>query len=182
MTAGVNLDSVQTRLTGNYNLPNVLAAVCVGDFFNVDPRRIKKGIEQYTPSNSRSQLIRSGTNTLVLDAYNANPSSMKLAIENFMHFPAADKVLLLGAMAELGAGSIGEHEQIIHQIGTHDWKEVILVGGDFLRIKHPYRTFVNSEEAGKWLASRSVRHTAFLVKGSRSMQMERAVASLMPSA
>ncbi|HCL84060.1 MAG TPA: UDP-N-acetylmuramoylalanyl-D-glutamate--2,6-diaminopimelate ligase [Chitinophagaceae bacterium] len=182
MTAGVNLDSVQTRLTGNYNLPNVLAAVCVGDFFNVDPRGIKKGIEQYTPSNSRSQLIRSGTNTLVLDAYNANPSSMKLAIENFMHFPAAYKVLLLGAMAELGAGSIGEHEQIIHQIGTYDWKEVILVGGDFLRIKHPYRTFANSEEAGKWLASRSVQHTAILVKGSRSMQMERAVASLMPTA
>jgi UDP-N-acetylmuramoyl-tripeptide--D-alanyl-D-alanine ligase len=178
ITAGENLDSIQTRLTGNYNLPNVLAAVCLGNYFNVDPAAIKKGIENYTPSNSRSQLIKAGTNTIVLDAYNANPSSMKLAIENFIRFPVTDKVLLLGAMAELGASGIEEHENIIHQIGSNKWKEVVLVGGDFQKIKHPYRGFANSKEAGKWLASHSFQDTAFLVKGSRSMRMELAVESL----
>jgi UDP-N-acetylmuramoyl-tripeptide--D-alanyl-D-alanine ligase len=181
ITAGEYLDSIQTQLTGNYNLPNVLAAVCLGNYFNVDPVAVKKGIENYTPSNSRSQLIKAGTNTIVLDAYNANPSSMKLAIENFIQFPAAGKVLLLGAMAELGSSSIAEHEQIIHQIGSNNWKEVVLVGGDFQKIKHPYRGFANSEDAGKWLASHSFQDTAFLVKGSRSMRMERAVESLLQS-
>ena len=86
MTKGVHLDYIQTRLTGNYNLPNVLAAVTVGNYFKVDPKAIKRGLENYTPSNSRSQLIQLGTNTVILDAYNANPSSMKLAIDTFYSF------------------------------------------------------------------------------------------------
>ena len=81
-------------------------------------------------------------------------------------------------MAELGKESIAEHEQILHQIETNKWKDVVLVGGDFLKIKHPYKSFKNSEEAGKWLASRNFNDTVFLVKGSRSMQMERAIESL----
>jgi UDP-N-acetylmuramoyl-tripeptide--D-alanyl-D-alanine ligase len=178
MTAGVHLDSLHTHLTGNYNLPNVLAAICIGNYFNVESPSIKKGIEKYTPSNSRSQLLHSGTHTIILDAYNANPSSMKLAIENFIRFPAKEKVLLLGAMAELGPGSIAEHEEIIHLIGTSVWKEVLLVGGDFLKIKHPYKQFSSAEEAGKWLSSRNFLHAAFLVKGSRSMQMEKAIQHL----
>jgi UDP-N-acetylmuramoyl-tripeptide--D-alanyl-D-alanine ligase len=181
LTGGVHIDQIQTRLTGNYNLPNVLAAVTIGNYFDVNPAEIKKSIENYTPSNSRSQLISAGSNTIVMDAYNANPSSMKLAIENFSRFPAADKILLLGAMAELGTGSIAEHELIIQQIGGSEWKEVVLVGGDFLRIRHPYHSFPNSVEAGKWLASRHFHDTAFLVKGSRSMQMEKAIVSLKPN-
>jgi UDP-N-acetylmuramoyl-tripeptide--D-alanyl-D-alanine ligase len=181
ITKGESLDLIQTRLTGDYNLSNVLAAVSIGNYFKVDPADIKKGIESYTPSNSRSQLIQAGTNTIVLDAYNANPSSMKLAIENFTHFPASNKVLLLGGMAELGTDSIAEHEEILHQIEKNKWKDVVLVGGDFLKIKHPYLNFINAEEAGKWLASRLFHNTAFLVKGSRSMQMEKAVRSLTPN-
>ncbi len=176
ITKGEPSGFIQTLLTGDYNLPNVLAAVCVGNYFNVEPEAIRKGIESYEPSNSRSQLIKAGSNTILLDAYNANPSSMKLAIENFVRFPA--KILLLGAMAELGKESIAEHEQILHQIGTDKWKDVVLVGGDFLKIKHPYKSFKNSEEAGKWLASRNFNNTIFLVKGSRSMQMEKVVESL----
>jgi UDP-N-acetylmuramoyl-tripeptide--D-alanyl-D-alanine ligase len=178
ITKGKPPGSIQTRLTGDYNLPNVLAAVSVGNHFNMEPDAIKKGIESYEPSNSRSQLIRAGSNTILLDAYNANPSSMKLAIENFVQFPGADKILLLGGMAELGKDSIEEHEQILRQIGLNKWKDVVLVGGDFLKIKHPYKSFMNSEEAGKWLASRNFIDTSFLVKGSRSMQMERVVESL----
>jgi UDP-N-acetylmuramoyl-tripeptide--D-alanyl-D-alanine ligase len=85
-------------------------------------------------------------------------------------------------MAELGSGSIEEHEQVIQQIAASDWKEVILVGGDFLKIRHPFRSFPDSEEAGKWLASKHFQHTAFLVKGSRSMQMEKTVESLKRNA
>src|SRR5450432_1556 len=103
ITKGSSAGSIHTRLTGDYNLSNVLAAVCIGSYFKVIPNAIKRGIENYEPSNSRSQLILAGSNQIVLDAYNANPSSMKLAIENFMHFPVTDKILLLGGMMELGS-------------------------------------------------------------------------------
>jgi UDP-N-acetylmuramoyl-tripeptide--D-alanyl-D-alanine ligase len=175
---GNMIGSIQTRLTGDYNLPNVLAAVSLGNYFQVDPADIKKGIENYEPSNSRSQLIKTGSNIILLDAYNANPSSMNLAIENFSHFPVADKILLLGGMAELGGDSLAEHELILQQISLNKWKEVLLVGGDFLKIKHQYRSFSNSEEAAEWLLTRKFENTAFLVKGSRSMQMEKVVRSL----
>ena len=179
MTSGIHLDTIETHLMGNYNTPNVLAAVTIGNYFNVDPAVIKKGIENYSPANSRSQLVQAGTNTILLDAYNANPSSLKLAIENFVQFPAADKILLLGAMAELGRDSMAEHRQIIEQIAANRWNEVILVGGDFLKIEHPFKSFANSIEAGQWLASHSFQNTAFLVKGSRGMQMEHAIESLL---
>jgi len=178
ITNGVHLDHVQTHLTGNYNLPNVLAAVTIGNYFKVDPVAIRRGLENYTPSNSRSQLIHVGTNVVILDAYNANPSSMKLAIDNFIQFPAHDKILLLGAMAELGPDSLSEHEQIIRLIEPFTWREVILVGGDFLKIKHPYLSFSSADDAAKWLAAQSFHDSAFLVKGSRSMQMEKVVESL----
>lgn len=178
MTKGNLTGFIQTRLTGDYNLPNVLAAVSLGNYFQVEPAAIKKGIENYEPSNSRSQLIKTGSNTILLDAYNANPSSMNLAIENFTHFPVADKILLLGGMAELGTDSLVEHELILQQIGLNKWKDVLLVGGDFLKLKHPYKSFSNSEEAAKWLSTRKFQNTAFLVKGSRSMQMEKAIKCL----
>jgi UDP-N-acetylmuramoyl-tripeptide--D-alanyl-D-alanine ligase len=179
ITKGSSLGSIQTKLIGEYNLANVLAAVCLGSYFKVDPGRIKKGIEEYEPSNSRSQLIQLGRNFIVLDAYNANPSSMKLAIENFVQFPAANKILLLGSMMELGADSLAEHEQIIQQIRKNKWKDVALVGGDFLKIPHPYISFSNAKEAGNWVASQLFDNTAFLIKGSRSMQMEKTIQSLI---
>jgi UDP-N-acetylmuramoyl-tripeptide--D-alanyl-D-alanine ligase len=179
ITRGSSAGSIQTRLTGDYNLPNVLAAVCLGSYFKVDPIQIRKGIEEYEPSNSRSQLIQKGNNCIVLDAYNANPSSMKLAIENFVHFPAANKILLLGGMMELGADSLAEHQQIIQQIGKNKWKSVALVGGDFLKVPHSYIGFSNADEAGEWVASQIFENTAFLVKGSRSMQMEKTIQSLL---
>jgi len=178
ITKGSSAGSILTRLMGDYNLPNVLAAVCIGTYFKVDPTVIKKGIENYEPSNSRSQLIQAGSNQIVMDAYNANPSSMKLAIENFIQFPAKDKILLLGGMMELGSESVAEHEQIFRLIEKNKWKEVVLVGGDFLKIKHPYLSFASAEEAGQWVASQSFNNAAFLVKGSRSMQMEKTIASL----
>jgi UDP-N-acetylmuramoyl-tripeptide--D-alanyl-D-alanine ligase len=103
ITQGMDDPYIQTQLVGDYNLPNVLAAVTVGKTFKVPENKIKFAIENYQPTNSRSQLIQKGTNTIILDAYNANPSSMKLAIENFAKIPDRNKILLLGAMAELVA-------------------------------------------------------------------------------
>ena len=169
---GAETGSIKTQLVGDYNLPNVLAAVTVGKHFNVIDKKIKESIENYTPSNSRSQLIESGTNKIILDAYNANPSSMKVAIENFSATTADNKVLLLGAMAELGDESRSEHEAIVELLKKGNWGNVVLVGGDFLNINHPYLQFQNSAEAKEWLRQQHFENTHLLIKGSRSMKME----------
>lgn len=168
--------TLQTQLVGSYNLPNVLAAVAAGQHFGVAPEQIKKAIEAYTPTNSRSQLIEKDSNKIILDAYNANPSSMRLAIENFARMQAPDKVLMLGAMAELGPQSLSEHQGIADLVAQYAWKEVVLVGGDFLKINHPFRRFENAAEAGKWFRQQHFTQTHILIKGSRSMQMEKVIA------
>lgn len=164
--------SIKTQLVGDYNLSNVLAAVTLGKYFNVPANKIKEAIENYSPSNSRSQLIEKDTNKIILDAYNANPSSMKLAIENFSRLPAENKVLMLGAMAELGEESIAEHISIIDLIKQSNWKAVVLVGSDFLQIQHPYYSFATAIEAKSWLQAQHFENTHLLIKGSRSMKME----------
>jgi UDP-N-acetylmuramoyl-tripeptide--D-alanyl-D-alanine ligase len=164
---------INTRLVGIYNLPNILAAVAIGRYFKVDDWKIRQAIENYEPSNSRSQLIEKDGNKIILDAYNANPSSMRAAIENFEKNPSPNKVLILGAMAELGPESLHEHREIIELIKQHEWKEVILVGGDFLKIKTSFKTFRDAAEAGNWLQTQLFKNAYFLVKGSRSMQMEK---------
>lgn len=163
---------INTNLVGSYNQPNVLAAVAVGKYFSVADEQIKEAIENYVPSNSRSQLIERGTSKIILDAYNANPSSMKAAIENFAAMDADNKILVLGAMAEMGVDSIKEHEAIVQEIAKHNWKEVILTGGDFLNINHTYKQFATPEEAGAWLNDKAA-NAYILIKGSRSMQMEK---------
>ena len=167
---------IHTNLVGDYNLPNVLAAVSIGEFFNVPSEKIFSSIAEYIPSNLRSQLVKSGTNNIILDAYNANPSSMKLAIENFMRLPGENKVLMLGAMAELGDESLQEHKAIIELIKAGDWKFVVLTGGDFQQIDHPYLRFDNSSAAAEWYNQQKFEHTHLLIKGSRSMQMEKIIA------
>ncbi|MBI5856373.1 MAG: UDP-N-acetylmuramoyl-tripeptide--D-alanyl-D-alanine ligase [Sphingobacteriales bacterium] len=170
---GADLRNIKTQLVGGYNSANVLAAVAVGKHFGVDDEKINSAIENYQPSNSRSQLIKKGNNTIIMDAYNANPGSMKLAIENFSKQNAAKKILLLGAMAELGKESLKEHEAIIDLIAKTKWNEVALVGGDFLKINHPYHKFENSIEAKEWMKRQNFENTHMLIKGSRSMQMEK---------
>lgn len=170
---GLDEKNIQTNLVGEYNLPNILAAVTVGKYFNVAEKDIKKAIENYTPSNSRSQLVEKGTNKIILDAYNANPSSMKLAIENFSGIQADNKVLMLGGMAELGKASLEEHKDIVGLLKKYNWKNVVLVGGDFLKFEHPYIKFKYVSEAKAWLQKQSFENTYLLIKGSRSIQMEK---------
>ena len=164
---------VQTQLAGDYNLPNVLCAAAVGHFFQVPAHAIKAALEAYTPSNSRSQWMEKDGNDILLDAYNANPSSMQLAIENFARLPATDKVLILGGMAELGSSSLDEHRSIIELINRHTWRAVALTGGDFLRLDHAYHSFPTVAETAQWLKQQHFRGVSMLVKGSRSMQMEK---------
>jgi len=165
--------NISTNLVGNYNLPNVLAAVCIGKYFKVDDKKIKNAIENYHPSNSRSQLIKQNTNSIILDAYNANPGSMKAAIENFAAMQGNKKILMLGSMMELGSESKKEHAAIISLIDQYKWHAVVLVGNNFKEINHHYINYDNALQAGDWLKKAGVENAQILIKGSRSMQMEK---------
>ena len=173
ITKGANLDSIKTNLVGEYNLPNVLLAVAVGNYFNVPEEKIKMALQNYVPSNSRSQLIKKDSNKIILDAYNANPTSMKAAIENFAKMDGGNKVLLLGGMMELGQESLFEHQQLVDLIKKYSWKDVVLVGGDFKNTAHPFLNFNNSVEAKEWYRQQHYTNTNLLIKGSRSTQMEK---------
>jgi len=131
---GTQISSIKTQLVGNYNLPNILTAVCIGKTFNVPDESIKAALEDYTPTNSRSQLIKIGSNKIILDAYNANPSSMKAAINNFANMEGNNKILMLGGMMELGEESIKEHAGIVDLIASNNWNKVVLVGKDYLTL------------------------------------------------
>ncbi|GAA4304324.1 UDP-N-acetylmuramoyl-tripeptide--D-alanyl-D-alanine ligase [Compostibacter hankyongensis] len=166
---------IATRLVGDYNLYNALAAIAVGKYFRVPPEKAREALEQYLPANQRSQVIHEGSNTLVLDAYNANPTSMKAAVENFAALKGSRKVLLLGAMMELGADSLAEHRELVRLIGQYPWLQVVLVGGDFARVDHPYLFFPDAEAAGTWYRQQHFENTALLIKGSRSIAMEKII-------
>jgi UDP-N-acetylmuramoyl-tripeptide--D-alanyl-D-alanine ligase len=164
---------IKTNLVGEYNLPNILAACCVGRYFKIDDEKIKNAIESYSPSNSRSQLIHKDSNTIILDAYNANPGSMKAAIENFASMKGDKKILLLGSMKELGTESKNEHAAIISLIDSHKWSVVVLVGDEFKEMKHRYISFENSGQVRDWFKKEGFKNAQILIKGSRSMQMEK---------
>lgn len=170
---GVAFSSLQTQLVGDYNLPNVLCAIAIGKHFGVPDASIQKAIESYKPGNSRSQLIEKDTNSIILDAYNANPSSMRAAIQNFAALQADAKVLLLGAMMELGPESKTEHQALVDLLQQYAWQQVVLVGGDFKNISTPYLYFDNALQAKEWLQQQHYTNTHILVKGSRSTGMER---------
>ncbi len=177
-TKGFSLPVIDSQLVGGYNLPNVLVTVTVGKFFGVPDADIKTAIEQYAPSNSRSQLLSRNGATIVLDAYNANPSSMRAAISNFAAMAGDKKILMLGAMAELGEESLQEHQEILDLLARFNWSAVVLVGGDFQRLDTSYFVFPDSLAAGKWLAEQSIAGSSLLIKGSRSMKMEQVLAAL----
>ena len=167
--------TIHTQLVGEYNLANVLGAVAVGSTFDIHINDIKKSIEEYSPSNSRSQLMKIGTNTVILDAYNANPTSMVSAINNFSQLDYPNKIIMIGAMMELGDESINEHQKIIELLAQSNWKQVVLVGGNFNVVKHSFIYFENSTLAQKWFVESAFHNTAFLIKGSRAFQMEKII-------
>jgi UDP-N-acetylmuramoyl-tripeptide--D-alanyl-D-alanine ligase len=177
LSAGLETQ-IQTQLVGAYNLPNVLAAVTAGHHFQIDIDTIKMALEQYQPSNSRSQWMELGDNRIILDAYNANPSSMKLAIENLQQIQGTNKWLLLGAMKEMGPESFDEHQALVHLIEQLAFKNVILSGKEFEGIKHGYLWFASSEEVRDYLRAHPIHNATLLVKGSRGSRMETVLEAL----
>lgn len=169
---GADIPLIKTQLVGDYNLPNVLAAVIVGKYFHIKDEEIQSAISTYTPTNSRSQMLHKGSNQIILDAYNANPSSMAAAVENFARIEAQGKVLMLGGMKELGTESIAEHQKLINLIEQYPWKAVVLVGGDFQHVSHKYTFLPDTNAARKWLQEQDFKDTTILIKGSRGIAME----------
>jgi UDP-N-acetylmuramoyl-tripeptide--D-alanyl-D-alanine ligase len=179
LTVAANINdtatTVSSQLVGAYNLPNILCALTIGKHFGVPEHKMVAAIESYAPSNSRSQLITKDTNTIILDAYNANPSSMKVAIENFAKLAGQNKIVMLGAMMELGDHSNVEHLALLQLIASYSFTQVVLVGDDFLAHQNVLPQFIyfkTTAEAKDWLAKINPTHAQLLIKGSRSMQME----------
>lgn len=167
-----------SRLVGAYNKPNIEAAVCIGKYFGISLDQIRTAIEAYTPDNARSQLIERGSNKIILDAYNANPSSMQVALESFVRQKHGNKYLFLGAMMELGEDAIHEHRLLVEAIQKTGIKNVVLVGGDFSAIDHPFLYFPDSTSAAAWVRQHPPAEALILIKGSRSTKMEKILEAL----
>jgi UDP-N-acetylmuramoyl-tripeptide--D-alanyl-D-alanine ligase len=173
---------VQTQMVGAYNVPNLIAACAVGNAFGIDKKEIDEAISSYAPENKRSQLEKHGSNSLILDFYNANPSSMAVAIENISKMPAEKKMVMLGDMFELGETSAAEHQKIINLIGEKiPAAMVVLVGKLFSETKYKYgaKKFPDSITAAEWLKNNLPENSLILIKGSRGMKMEQCADVLM---
>jgi len=170
-----NYHLVKTNLIGEYNLTNALAAVTIGKYFGVRTPLICKALNEYIPSNNRSQFKKTDKNTLVIDAYNANPSSMEAAINNFAKISASNKVLILGDMRELGTDSNAEHQKIVDLITNNNFKEVYLIGDNFNNVETSYPRFHNLEDFSTYLKKHPLSDKYILIKGSRSNQLEKSI-------
>jgi UDP-N-acetylmuramoyl-tripeptide--D-alanyl-D-alanine ligase len=167
------IEVVATQIIGSYNFINCLAAACVGNYFKVDDRLIKEALENYTPNMNRSQFVKTKTNTIILDAYNANPNSMKAAIENFSKYNSEHKLVLLGDMFELGEYSKEEHKKVVDLLRENGLKNALLVGEEFFNLPDPgYKRFKTITECRNFLQKNAVMGNTILIKGSRGMKME----------
>ena len=170
-TADGTSHDVQTRLIGAYNLDNALAAVAVGRFFAVGDEQICQALATYEPQNNRSQLKQTARNRLVVDAYNANPTSMRAALLNFRQMEAPRKMVILGDMKELGASSGEEHRQIVELLKTCSFDRVVLVGPEFAAVCPPFPTCAAVEQVKDLLHQDPPRDCYILIKGSNSMKL-----------
>lgn len=174
--------TVCTHLVGSYNADNVLAALAVGEYFGVPKEAAIKAIEEYVPSNKRSQMVRTEHNMLIVDAYNANPSSMAAALDNFENIQAERKIAMLGDMRELGDDSLTEHISILRRLRGMD-VEAYLVGEEFAKAVDAEgagteRLFASSEELSEYLLTNPVKDAVVLLKGSRGIAMEKVLEQL----
>jgi UDP-N-acetylmuramoyl-tripeptide--D-alanyl-D-alanine ligase len=168
---------IQTNLAGSYNLENILAAICIGTYYGVEPEKINSAIAEYIPSNNRSQVVKKNSNTIILDCYNANPSSMTAALSNFSGMNAASKVAILGDMLELGADSELLHRTVIEQADALVLNEIILIGERFSAAAKKEnvkcRTFDTADAAQEFLLKNKFSNSAILVKGSHALRLEK---------
>lgn len=167
--------TVETRLIGAYNLSNTLAAVAVGCYFDVPAESICRAIASYLPTNNRSQLKETARNTLLIDAYNANPSSMKAALDNFAALSAYPKAVILGDMRELGEGSDSLHAEVVEAVRTCHFDRVILCGEHFCRTGEGFTTFPSTDSLLASLREQPLEGYYILIKGSHSMSLEKTI-------
>lgn len=168
---GEETHHIQTQLIGEYNFANALAAVCIGHYLGIDAPLIDKALTEYIPQNNRSQLKKTERNTLIIDAYNANPTSMRASIGNFHRMQATDKWLILGDMRELGDESSTEHQEIVNYLETCGFKDVILVGDQFAATVHPYRSFPDAPALIETLKCEQPAGKTILIKGSNGIRL-----------
>ncbi len=169
---------VQSKLIGNYNAFNIAAAIAIGRYYQIEDTKIKNAIESYVPTNNRSQIIQKNSNKIILDAYNANPSSMKAAIENFVDLDEADKIMILGDMFELGDESLQEHKNIVIWIENSLKIKTFFVGEDFYSNQLPSensRFFKSFDQLKNYFSDKKTTNKTILIKGSRGMALERIV-------
>lgn len=162
---------VHTQLIGSYNISNALCAAAVGTYFGVSEEKVSAALAEYTPTNNRSQLTQTARNTLVIDAYNANPTSMRAAIENFALMEVPCKMLILGDMKELGEATATAHQEVVDMLGEYPFDKVWLVGTAFAATRHTQRTFADAEQVKVALQEYSPEGYYILVKGSNSMKL-----------
>ena len=172
---------LKSKLVGDYNFENLLAAACVGKYFEVDPLKIQEAIEEYQPSNNRSQLIRKEKNTIIMDAYNANPTSMRAALENFVNIRNQDKFAILGDMLELGKVSGEEHQKIVDFLEEQGITSVFLVGPEFAKTTgiNEKKKFDHVELLSNYLKTQPIENKLILIKGSRGIHLEK-ILDLIP--
>ena len=166
---------VQTQLIGEYNFPNALAAITIGRFFGVKDAKINEALAGYTPQNNRSQLKKTDDNTLIIDAYNANPTSMMAALQNFRNMEVPHKMLILGDMRELGAESAAEHQKIADYLKECTFEKVWLVGDQFAAAEHSFQNYPNVQEVIKELEADKPKGYTILIKGSNGIKLSSVV-------
>ncbi len=168
---------VHSSLFGKYNYNNILGACTLASYFGIDPVTIQAGIESYVPENMRSQILDIKGATVLLDAYNANPSSMKEALDAFQEMPYSEKWVLLGEMAELGNYAEKEHDELVNEVKSKAFKEKIFIGRYYQKFENDrdVKVFSNCEECHSWLKEHWPNHAALLIKGSRSAALERLI-------
>ena len=170
--------TVKTNLVGAYNVENVLASTTIGRYFSLTDEQIKRGLESYVPSNNRSQLTETAHNKLIVDAYNANPSSMSVAVKNFAEIEAENKLLILGDMFELGEDSEKEHQAIIDLMIENGFDRAFLVGEHFAKTKNPFQNFENTAELLQYIEKEPVKNNCILIKASRGIKLEDVIEKL----
>jgi UDP-N-acetylmuramoyl-tripeptide--D-alanyl-D-alanine ligase len=165
---------IASNLVGVYNAYNILAALTIGLHFGVELEQIKKAIEEYTPSNNRSQILKTNNNTLILDCYNANPSSCTSSIESFANMEANHKMVFMGAMKELGDVSIQEHKRVFELLQSKGFERIVLIGEEYKSVLEEGKVewYANSEEFKENLIENKIEEATILIKGSRSTKME----------
>lgn len=170
--------TVQTKFIGSYNAENMLAAITFGLFFDVEPNQICHALETYAPQNNRSQYIKTAKNEVVMDAYNANPASMEVALQNFHGMKLENKMLILGDMLELGETSIDEHQHIVDTAKNLGFKKVILVGSNFGATQSDYLKLPNLQMLKLYLEEEDLHDYAILIKGSHGIGLDRVITLL----